>query len=49
MMSFLKKIPYFIMLLILSMIYLSCGYLIGYYNGYNQAQKECVETSEFIK
>ena len=33
----LKKIPFYFMLLLLSIIYLICGYVVGYYHGYNEA------------
>jgi hypothetical protein len=37
MIKFLKSLPFYAMLIILSIIYFFCGYIIGYYNGYQEA------------
>lgn len=42
-MNFLKKIPFYIMLVLLSLIYLCCGYLVGYYQGYQEAINHKIE------
>jgi len=36
----IKKLPFFVLLFILSIIYLACGYIAGYYIGYNQGQQD---------
>jgi hypothetical protein len=38
--NLIKNIPFFIMLVLLSIIYLACGYIAGYYYGYNQGQQD---------
>jgi hypothetical protein len=40
MMDFLKKMPAFFLFLILSIVYLACGYMIGYYIGYTNGQQD---------
>jgi len=37
MMCFIKKIPTYGMMILLALIYLLCGYIVGYYQGYNDA------------
>lgn len=39
-MEFLKKIPAFFFFIILSLVYLACGYVVGYYIGYNNGQTD---------
>ena len=39
----LKKIPFYFMLLLLSIIYLICGYVVGYYHGYNEGFRQNIE------
>lgn len=42
-MKILKKIPSFILLLILTVIYLGAGFLIGYHEGYKAGQSDYME------
>lgn len=48
-MSYLKKVPVFVMLVILSVLYMTVGYLVGYYNGYQQGIKDYVDTVEIVE
>jgi hypothetical protein len=46
MIQLLKKLPFFFMFLLMSFIYLMCGYIAGYYYGYNQGQQDYYELVE---
>jgi hypothetical protein len=48
-MKYLKKVPVFIMLLVLSVIYITVGYIVGYYNGYQQGIKDYVDMVEIVE
>jgi len=37
-MNFLKKLPLYLMFLIMSIIYLICGFIAGYFYGYKSGQ-----------
>lgn len=43
MMRFIRKLPFYGMMLLLSLIYLLCGYIVGYYQGYEAAFKQKIE------
>jgi hypothetical protein len=36
----LKKIPTFVFMFLLALLYLACGYLVGYYQGYQSGQDD---------
>lgn len=38
--NFIKKVPFFVLILILSLVYLACGYIAGYFIGYNHGQQD---------
>lgn len=48
-MSYLRKLPSFVMLLIMGILYIAVGYIIGYYNGYEQGIKDYVDTVEIVE
>lgn len=41
-MSLLKKIPGFILFILLSIVYLGCGFVIGYHQGYKAGQDDYI-------
>jgi hypothetical protein len=43
MINFIKELPSYILLLILTVIYVGCGFVIGYYYGYTDGQTDYVK------
>ena len=41
--NFLKKIPSVILFVLLAIVYLACGYVVGYHQGYKFGQKDYIE------
>jgi hypothetical protein len=40
-----RKLPFFAMMIILAFLYSLCGYLVGYYYGYDEGMKNKIEIS----
>jgi hypothetical protein len=41
--NFLKKIPSVVLFVLLAIVYLACGYVVGYHQGYKFGQKDYIE------
>jgi hypothetical protein len=41
-MSFFKKIPSFILFILLALVYIGCGFVIGYHQGYKAGQEDYI-------
>lgn len=42
MIKFLKKIPTALSFILLTLVYIACGYVIGYHQGYKAGQKDYI-------
>ena len=42
MINFIKKIPSILLLVLLTVIYLTCGFVIGYHQGYKAGQEDYI-------
>ena len=38
--DFIRKLPSFVLFLLLALVYLGCGYVAGYYQGYRAGQND---------
>ena len=41
-----RKLPFFVMMVILALLYSLCGYLVGYYYGYDEGMKQKIEINQ---
>lgn len=41
-MNFIKKIPSILLLVVLTIVYLVCGFVIGYHQGYKNGQEDYI-------
>jgi len=41
-----RKLPFFFMMVILALLYSLCGYLVGYYYGYDEGMKQKIEINQ---
>ena len=41
-MKFIKQIPFVMLLIVLTLSYILCGYIIGYHQGYRTGQRDYV-------
>lgn len=42
MMRFIKKIPSALLFMLLALVYITCGYVIGYHQGYKAGQEDYI-------
>jgi len=42
MIAFIKKIPSVLLFLLLALVYITCGYVIGYHQGYKAGQEDYI-------
>ena len=47
--KWIKRLPLFVMILALALVYQACGYLVGYYQGYNAGQDDYLNFIESLK
>jgi len=40
--NLLKKIPSFVLFVLLAVVYIGCGYVIGYHQGYKNGQEDYI-------
>lgn len=41
-MNLFKKIPSFVLFVLLALVYIACGYVIGYHQGYKAGQEDYI-------
>jgi hypothetical protein len=42
MMRFIKKIPSVLLFVLLAVVYITCGFVIGYHQGYREGQEDYI-------
>lgn len=45
----IRKLPFYVLLFVLSVIYLACGFIAGYYLGYSQGQQDYFDFIEGMR